>query len=193
MNKPKLVEADYVRAAERLNVSVPVIKAVAEVEAKGGGFFPNGEPKILFEAHIFHRLTGGLFTEKHPEISSARWNRALYKGGPAEHTRLQEAAKLNRDRALESASWGLFQIMGFNWKACGYDSLQDFVNAMYQGEGAHLDAFVGFIKSAKLDTHLRTLNWQGFAKSYNGPKFKENQYDVKLERAFKKHSRALSP
>ena len=190
MNKPRLSEADFVRAADKLNVPVATIKAVAEVEAKGGGFFPDGQPKILFEAHVFHRLTGGIFTARHPELSSRRWDRKLYKGGPAEHIRLSEAVKLNRDRALESASWGMFQIMGFNWKTCGYDSLQSFINAMYESEGDHLDAFVGFIRTSKLDSALRAQNWAGFAKSYNGPRYKENQYDLKIKRAFEKHSRA---
>ena len=192
MNKPRLSEADFVRAADRLNVPVATIKAVAEVEARGRGFLPSGEPKILFEAHVFHRLTGGIFTARHPEISSARWNRALYKGGQAEHGRLAEAVKLNRNRALESASWGMFQVMGFNWKICGYDSLQSFINAMYESEGDHLDAFIGFIRTSKLDLALRAQNWRSFARGYNGPRYKENQYDLKIKRAFERHSRTLS-
>ncbi len=102
------------------------------------------------------------------------------------------AVKLDRERALKSASWGLFQIMGFNWKACGYQSLQHFINAMYRGEGDHLNAFVGFIRTSKLDVFLRKEDWKGFARRYNGPRFKENQYDVKLERAFKKFSSVKS-
>ncbi len=190
MNKPRLTKNDFIRAAESLDVPVAVIKAVAEVEARGGGFLPNGEPKILFEAHVFHRLTGGIFTDLHPNISSRRWNRTLYVGGVGEHARLAEAVRLNRSRALESASWGMFQVMGFNWKACGYISLQEFINAMFKSEGDHLDAFVGFIKNARLDAALRRNDWATFARSYNGPRFKENQYDVKLKRAFEKFSRA---
>jgi hypothetical protein len=190
MSKPRLTKADFVRAAAKLDVPIATIQAVAEVEARGSGFLPDGQPKILFEAHVFHRLTGGIFTVRHPDISSPRWDRKLYKGGAAEHDRLAEAVKLNRERALESASWGVFQIMGFNWKACGYGSLQEFINAMFQSEGDHLDAFVGFIRTSKLDTQLRQQNWAGFARSYNGPKYKENQYDLKIKRAFEKHSRA---
>ncbi|WP_426770837.1 N-acetylmuramidase domain-containing protein, partial [Pseudomonas aeruginosa] len=50
-----------------------------------------------------------------------------YLGGQAEHERLDKAVKMDRDCALQSASWGLFQIMGFHWEALGYASVQAFV------------------------------------------------------------------
>ncbi|MCC6559800.1 MAG: DUF3380 domain-containing protein, partial [Xanthomonadales bacterium] len=43
--------------SERLEVSVPTLKAVAEVESAGSGFLSDGRPKILFEGHVFSRLT----------------------------------------------------------------------------------------------------------------------------------------
>ncbi|WP_262919099.1 N-acetylmuramidase family protein [Niabella hibiscisoli] len=53
MPKPILTEKDFQDAARQLNCEVAAIKAVAEVESKGDGFLPTGEPKILFERHIF--------------------------------------------------------------------------------------------------------------------------------------------
>ena len=50
-----------------------------------------------------------------------------------------EAAHLNRIAALKSASWGKFQLMGFNYKLCGFNSLQAFVNAMYKNEEENND------------------------------------------------------
>jgi LysM repeat protein len=126
-----MTHKDWQRAANSLGVDVAAIKAVAKVEAAGKGFLSNGSPVILFEAHQFSRLTTGRYDGTHPGISSPKWNRSLYQGGAAEHTRLREAAALDETAALKSASWGKFQIMGFNYKSAGYNSVRDFVKAAY--------------------------------------------------------------
>ena len=182
-----ITDADYRRAARTLGCEVAAIKAVAEVESRGAGFLANGEPKVLFEAHIFDRLTGGRYRKGYPNLSSARWNKALY--GPAgqhQHVRMQRAVALDREAALQSASWGRFQIMGFNWKLAGYASLQKFVNAMYRSEGDHLDAFVGFVIGRRLDDELRDRRWAAFAEGYNGPGYAENRYDEKMAAAYRR-------
>jgi len=181
-----LEEDDYKWAAEQLNCDVPSIKAVASVESNGEGFLNNGQPKILFEALHFSKFTGGEFDKSHPRVSSHVWNKELYFGGTREHERLAEAVALDRDAALKSTSWGKFQLMGFNWKACGYPSLQDFVNDMYAGEFGQLKAFVGFIKAKCLQSALQYHNWKEFARGYNGPGYEANQYDRKLARAYQK-------
>jgi N-acetylmuramidase len=177
---------DYEWAAKQLNCEVNVIKAFVAVESAGSGFLENGQPKILFEAHHFSKMTGGKYDRSHPSISSHHWNRALYIGGEGEHRRLAKAVELDREAALKSASWGAFQIMGFNWKACGYESLQDFVNDMYAGEFGQLKAFVGFIKAMRLQDHLQDKRWKALARGYNGPGYQVHDYDGRLERAYKK-------
>lgn len=179
----KLTEEDYTEAAQRLGCDVAAIQAVAEVEAgPHGGFLPDGAPTILFERHVFHRLTKGEF-DNHPDISNA------VPGGygkvSEQHGRLEKAAKLNRSAALQSASWGLFQVLGANWSWLKYDSLQEFVNAMYRNEREHLDAFVRFVQVNNLARHLREKRWTQFAKAYNGPNYWKNSYDVKIAMAYK--------
>ena len=188
--RPELNDDDFKWASARLGISVPTVKAVAKIEANGGGFMPTGEPKILFEAHIFHRLTQGKYDNSHPDISSAKWDKRLYLGGVEEHKRLERAVKLDREAALQSASWGMFQIMGFNYKQCNYDLLQQFINAMYRSERDHLVAFIEFIRSRKLAPLLKAQDWAGFAAKYNGPQFRKNKYDEKLKRAFEEFSSA---
>lgn len=184
-----LSDQDFQRAAKRLGCDVPAIKAAAEVEAAGQGFLSSGEPKVLFEAHIFDRLTNGRFRRSHPNLSSVRWDRSLYgPSGQHQHKRLAQAVALDREAALQSASYGAFQVMGFNWKRCGYNSLQAFINAMYRSESDHLDAFVGYVLSSGLADELQRKDWAGFARGYNGPSFAENRYDAKLAAAYRKHS-----
>ena len=185
-NLAKLSEADYQNAADLLGVEVACVKAVTSVESSGGGFYASGLPKILFEAHVFARQTAQKYNISNPKISSAKWNKALYAGGEKELNRLKEAMTLDESAALRSASWGLFQILGINHKACGFNSVQEFVTAHVESEAKQLDAFVKFLKANKMDVSLRNKNWQAFAKAYNGPAFKSNSYDTKLEAAYNK-------
>lgn len=180
-----LTEGDFAWAAGELDCEVAAIRAIAKVESNGAAFLENGEPKILFEAHIFSELTNHAYDVTHSRISCKTWSRNLYQGGVAEHYRLRIAANLDREAALQSASWGMFQILGRNWKACGFDSLQEFINCMYQSERGQLEAFVGFIKHEGIAKALREKNWKLVARKYNGPKYYLNQYDKKMEKAYK--------
>lgn len=183
----KLTEADYKKAAEIIGCDVATIKAVAKVESNGGGFNSDSSPKILFEGHWFHRLTKGKYTNLiNRNISYPKWIRKFYKEN--QHKRLQKAVLLDRDAALKSASWGKFQIMGFNYDKCGFATIQEFINAMYKSEGAQLNAFVNFIISRNLDDELRNKDWARFAYYYNGTGFAKNKYDTKLANAYLQYS-----
>lgn len=180
-----LTEQDYINAAKELGCEVAAIKAVSEVEAPKGGFQVDGKPTILFERHKFHEFTKGKYSKEFPYISNQR------PGGYTkdEHARLDKAAKLDRTAALKSASWGKFQIMGFNHGLVGFPVLQDFINAMYKSESEQLKAFVKFIKANKLDDELRDKRWSDFARIYNGRNYHINAYDKKMAAAYKKYSK----
>jgi hypothetical protein len=181
----QLTEHDYINAANALGVPIAAIKAVTEVESRGGGFVGD-RPKVLFEAHWFHKLTKGKYHATHPHLSQPTWalGKQYYKLNQL--ARLDEALALDRNAAIQSASYGLFQIMGFNFKACGFTSVEAFYSAMCESEGAQLLAFVAFLKSNGLDRHLKAKNWAAFAKGYNGPGYAQNRYDTKLAQVYKK-------
>jgi N-acetylmuramidase len=98
---------------------------------------------------------------------------------------MTEACGLARRAALMSASFGRFQIMGFNHASCGYVEVEEFVAAM-NSEGRQLAAFIEFIKARDLDDELQRRDWAGFARGYNGKAYAVNQYDLKLKRAYEK-------
>jgi hypothetical protein len=139
-----------------------------------GGFLDGPHlPKLLFEAHHFDRLTGGKFRASHPNLSSRGWNRSLYVGGQGEWVRLHNAIQLDRNAALQSASYGGPQIMGFNYRLAGFGSVEAFVDAMKTTERAHLEAFVSFIINSGLGDELRKISdtpadCAAFARGYNG-------------------------
>jgi len=125
---------------------------------------------------------------RYPDLISRR--RGGYKGGDLEWFRLQLAKQIDRAIACESASWGAFQIMGYHWRALGYESIDEFVSAMSRNEAAQLDAFVRFILAdAALHKALTARKWADFARGYNGPAYKTNLYDTKLQRAYDRHAR----
>jgi hypothetical protein len=180
-----LDDAAIEAAATKIGCQVAAVRAVIDVESRGG-FLPDTRPKILFERHYFARLTKGEFSGSNPDISNPKWGG--YKGGAAEYERLGRAIKLDRDAALRSASWGAFQIMGDNYKLCGFATAEDFVKAMVSGAPAQLDAFVAFIKKTGLSDELIRTDWAGFARGYNGPAYRANKYDDKLGAAYRFHS-----
>jgi hypothetical protein len=187
MGQTLLEERDYVAAAFALECEVAAVKAVCEVEAPRGGF-ANGLCLTLFEGHIFHKYTKGRFSEKHPDLSYVEWTTKHYGKTPAlERQRLARAMALDYAAAMMSASWGRFQIMGFNFALCGYTNVVDFVAAMEKSEKHQLDAFVEYIKNTHLADELQDHRWADFARKYNGPQYQKNKYDTKLARAYEKH------
>ncbi|TXH53813.1 MAG: N-acetylmuramidase family protein [Desulfurellales bacterium] len=183
----KLTEQDYEQAALDLLCDVPAIKAVVEVEAPRGGFLSDGRPVILFERHKFFQFTKGAYYATHPDICNPE--RGGYVGGAGEWARYERAAALDANAAALSASWGKFQIMGFNYERAGFATVGEFVAAMCESEQQHLQAFVAFIRAQGLDDDLRSRNWATFARIYNGPKYRENQYDEKMAAAYAKYVR----
>lgn len=181
----RLTMGDIDRAAAALGVENRLIEAVAYVEANNHGFLDDGRPQLLFEAHQFHRLTGGQWDQSHPNISSAAWDARLYgAAGAHQYDRLGEAMALDRSAALEAATWGMFQELGGNFQAVGFRTIDDFVAAMCAGEGRHLDVFVAHCTHFDLIQYLRSEDWLGFARGYNGAG-QVNYYAAKLEAAYK--------
>lgn len=182
-----LTKEDFMDDAAKIGCKVAAIQAVAAVESAGGGFNPDGTPKTLFEGHWFHRLTKGVYSAKFPNISYPKWTKQFYgKTWQEEQARLNQAILLDPKAAYMSASWGMFQVMGFNFALCEFKTVEDFVAAMRKDENEQLWAFTGYVMHSGLDDELRALNWAAFAKGYNGPEYQKNQYDLKLAKAFAK-------
>lgn len=178
-------------ACENLGVAEPEIWAVLTVETRGFGFLKDRRPQILFERHIFSQRTGHRFDAHHPDISGRQ--PGGYEGGADEYTRLEKAVSLDQQAALQSASWGLSQVMGFNFKIAGYANVEDMVKAIVEGEDAHLESLANFIRSNnKCLTAIRRRDWGSFAACYNGPAFRKNEYDSRLAAAYQK-SKAMLP
>lgn len=184
---------DFQSAAKRLGCEPAALQAVHEVETGGRGRLLDGRPAILFEAHIFDRLTNGDFTgavdRNGVVLSTPNWDSSLYgRSGAHQYERLEDAMKLDERAAVMACSWGPFQIMGFNFASLGFpsvDTFREFIAATDTDE-ENLDLFVRYILVNQLDDELRALDWKGFARGYNGPGYRQNKYDDKMAAAYAK-------
>lgn len=187
-----LAEPDFVDAAGRLGCDVAAVKAVADVETAGAGFDAAKRPTLLYERHVFARCTTppGRFDRDHPDLSGL--HRPYPPGGygskDQQFGKLAQAFQLDPQAALKAPSWGKFQILGENHKACGFATVEAFAKAMTISEVEHLKAFIAFVAgNASLLQAIRRKDWTGFAKSYNGPAFATFKYDTKLAAAFARY------
>jgi hypothetical protein len=170
------------QAADAVGVELPALWAVMTVETRGCGFLADRRPVILFERHIFHRRTAGKHSAQAPDISNSSAG-GYGPSGDHQYQRLARAIQFDRRAALESASWGLGQVMGFNFGVAGHASAEAMVKAMCESEDAQFQAMINFILGNNLAQYLQASDWGQFAYYYNGKDFQKNKYDEKLARA----------
>ncbi|MFC5386146.1 N-acetylmuramidase domain-containing protein [Aquamicrobium segne] len=179
--------------AKRAGIEPAALLAVMEVES-GGRLFAvvNGrnEPLIRFEGHYFDRRLSGVKQMQarqqglsspvagaiaNPSTQAKRWNL------------LEKAARIDANAAYESTSWGVGQVMGAHWSWLGFANVQGLVGEARSGAAGQIRLMVRYINKAGLVKLLNTHDWQGFARSYNGPAFAKNSYDRKLAAAYARH------
>jgi hypothetical protein len=79
--------------------------------------------------------------------------------------------------------------MGFNYAACGFTSVTQFVNVMKSGEDGQIAVFTDFIRgNPGLLQALRSKDWPSFARLYNGPGAVA-QYAGRISAAYQMHLR----
>ena len=180
--------------AASLGVEAAALAAVADIESGLKAHAPvdgRAEPLIRFEGHYFDRRLAGPAREearrqglaapeagkvKNPASQAARWKL------------LARAAAIDRKAAWESTSWGLGQVMGAHWAWLGYASVDALVSEARSGAGGQLRLMARYIDKAGLAPALNARDWATFARGYNGPGFRKNDYDGKLARAYARHA-----
>lgn len=191
--KPVLISSDYQRGASALSVDVPTIQAVTKVESGGQGFTADGRLVIRYEPHIFSKYTNGRFDKAYPKLSYPKWVPGYPRSIDHSYQLMAQATKLDAYAAGLSCSYGLFQIMGFNFSVCGKKTFKEFYLEMEKGEGAQLDLFCRYIELAGLADELQAQDWESFARQYNGKQYKKNEYDTKLLRWYNYFKRLENP
>lgn len=191
----ELTDDDYQEVADMMGVEVAAIKAVVDIETgrKNIGFYDTGKPIINFDLTMYEPAA----RRQGVDLKAARRDAPVIFRSPdvrrygsrqlAQQARLDAAIEIDETSALEGTFWGMFQIGGFNWKLCGFESVQDFVTAMRRSERSQLEIFAAFCKARGLDKYIRDKNWSAFALRYNGPGYAAKGYHTKMASAYSKY------
>jgi hypothetical protein len=191
VGKSRALGSDGFMAVTRsLKVKAAEVWAVLAVETSGCGFQSDRRPKILYERHVFHRLTRGGFDDGDISAPSAGGYGA---GGAHQYDRLARAIELDREAALKSASWGLGQVLGVNFREAGFPDVETMVQEMCDSESSQLAAVAAFLQSNNLDAALQAHDWTAFARGYNGPNYAQNHYDTQLRGEYQKYAFGALP
>ena len=199
-NMKKLTDARIAEIARENGIHPAALLAVKLVESGiKSGFLDSGKPQILFEGHMFYKylkanvksLDINKLCAQYPNIVYPKWDKSKYLGGEKEWTRLEQARQINVKYANYSASWGMFQVMGFNYKSCGCESISEFVEKMSESQEQQLRLTLNFFKHSNLIVPLQKRQWAIFAKGYNGPSFAKNRYHTKLQAAYSNYIKSF--
>jgi hypothetical protein len=125
---------------------------------------------IRFEPHIFCRQTG----------QSVPFSRG---GQQDEWLNLARAYEVEAEAALLSTSYGLPQLMGFNWQVTSHPGVRAMVLAFQDSCVEQVAGFFAFVAQNGLVRYIRQGDWREFTRRYNGPGNVEG-YSGRLIRAF---------
>ena len=189
----KLEPSDIAAVAKAMGIEEAALRAVLQVETGGKGYDAKNRPKALFERHIFYKQ---LATKPDLQANAVgaglaypKWGEKPYPpNSDGVYSEISAACDIDREAALQSTSWGLGQLMGFNYRLAGCASVDEMVQQAQESEVNQLRQWVNFVKSSGLLNELQRKDWAGFAAKYNGPAYAKNNYDGKLAAAYEKFS-----
>jgi hypothetical protein len=182
----RLDDIDLPRIASMIGCGEDELHAFMDVEAEGSGFDRQSRPKMLFEPHVFCRNLSGDKRQRAiaQGLAYPRWRSGNYPKDS--YPRLLRAMAIDETAALKAASWGLGQILGENHRIVGYATPQAMVRAFMEDEDAQLEAIVEFLIANTIADDLRDHRWAIVARVYNGPGFRQHNYDGRMAAAYAK-------
>jgi peptidoglycan hydrolase-like protein with peptidoglycan-binding domain len=190
-----LGKADYIKAANELKCPPEMVHGLGLKETKSQPFLKDGRTVILYERVWFYKLIADkalrdklVVTDRaicYPTLKKKTNPDPIdrYVGGAGEYDFLNRARQYDENAALQSASYGQFQVMGFNALKMGYSSVNEFVQLMNVDVYQHLEALVRFIEATPAALKaIRIKDYAGLALAYNGPAYALNNYDKDLKK-----------
>jgi hypothetical protein len=172
--------------AGKVGIGMGQAVAVVAIESGGNGFGRDGRMVIRFEVHLFWNQWGknnpDLFNAHFAFDPNTTWQGHKFRLGPNApwqnfHNDLQAgewnaftlAQQLNDRAAKLSISMGLAQIVGFNHKRIGYNTVEEMFDALKQDERFQLLSLFSFIvRDANMVRALQQGDLVAFARGYNG-------------------------
>lgn len=156
--------------ANASQVEPAVALAIFAVESKRAYDPTTGLVIVRFEPKVFLRRAGRIVRSDHGS-QLAEWQA------------IETAYAINPKAALESASYGLPQLMGFNFGVTEHASARDLLLAFQRSAREQVAGFFGFVAANKLVDEARARRFVDFARRYNG-RGKEQLYGAKMKKYF---------
>lgn len=169
----------YQATAKELDVPPAAVRAFAIVESDEKSHTAAGFPVLRFEQHRWKKY-------RVAEAAAMTFDKAVNSKNLDERweqfERMREVAS---DAAILSHSFGIFQVMGFNYKQCLCADVETFLRRSMTVEG-QFTLFKRFmLESPALLSAVRRFKPEDVGFHYNGPQYKRNKYDVKWAAAAK--------
>jgi len=177
-------EENYNSTALRLGIEVEIMKAIAKQESKRNSFWKEGQATILFERHkMWEYLAESGKTmvelnelmEKYPKIVNKHGGD--YGAYSVQYEKLEIAKTINYTCALQSCSWGKFQVMGFNYKVA-FETPEEMEKGVNICEFQQFKFFIGYLENTiGLIQAMKDRDWRMIARKYNGNKWEVTNPD----------------
>ncbi|HEX2866108.1 MAG TPA: N-acetylmuramidase domain-containing protein [Ignavibacteriales bacterium] len=152
-----------------------ILYAILMTESNAEGFDEKGKIKQRFESGIFSGFTKvkNGDSPKHPALPGLdpKWIKQ----------------RDDHELLLMSYSYGIAQIMGWQYPYIGYRSIYDMVMDYEESEDNQVKNFCLFCQNYRDGRFLKALqelNYRLIANMYNGAAFERNRYDEKLKHFF---------
>lgn len=171
--------------ATELGFDPAVAVAVLVAESRGKPYAPDGRMIIRFENHIFYREWGkdneARFRQHFTFDPNTTWQGHQWRADPngawqpchasqaVEWQVFDFARTLDERAAMYAISMGAPQVMGFNHRAIGYDTVQQMFHAFQTDVRHQIASFFRFMTVNGLVDAVRGGDYVTFARVYNGP------------------------
>lgn len=192
-----------------LGIDPGVAVAVLAAESGGVGHAADGRMIIRFENHLFYSEWGkanqAAFDQHFRFDPTVTWQGHQWNPGDGNwrtvHTGSQSsewdvftfARSLDERAAMSSISMGTAQIMGFNFGAIGYPSVQAMFTAFQSDLRNQVQGFFDFVRSKGAVEAIRKQDFRAFATIYNGPGQAANYETIIRSRLATFHSLFSTP
>ena len=172
---------DVPGANQGLVIDPKVLEAVTRVESSSSGFGATNKLKIRIEAHLLlsdnygdkaafeeHFQAGANYTG-YIRRETGEWFEYHKQGQVGEWKAFEKAKLINPRLALLNTSFGAAQIMGFNYKRVGYNSVEEMYDAFNRAESNHIiGLFNYFLSDSELLQAAKVKDWDKIGELYNG-------------------------
>lgn len=178
------------KAADGIQVELEKCLAFMQVESGNQVYATVGgrnEPLIRWEGHYFYKLVPAKLLQKAIAIGLANKTVGGVKNPASQVGRyeyLERGKQLDYAAAVSSASWGIGQVMGSHWEWLGLPSAKSFEQTVRSGFSGQLKVMFLFLEKSGIIPHLRRGDWSAVARIYNGPKYANGKYHIKMKDAY---------